>query len=166
MAVRIRLTRVGATKHPTYRFVVADGRSARDGRSLETIGHYDPRAEPVTIEVDAEKANGLAGQGRPAVRHRGAPVPQGRHPAGRQVGVASMAARELVEYIAKSLVDDPAAVQVDVQEDQEGTVIELHVAEDDMGKVIGRNGSVAKAMRTLLKVMSAREGESISLEIV
>ncbi|MFI5261125.1 MAG: KH domain-containing protein [Candidatus Limnocylindrales bacterium] len=77
-----------------------------------------------------------------------------------------MAARELVEYIAKALVDDPAAVQVDVQEDQEGTVIELHVAEDDMGKVIGRNGSVAKAMRTLLKVMSAREGESISLEIV
>jgi predicted RNA-binding protein YlqC (UPF0109 family) len=77
-----------------------------------------------------------------------------------------MAAKELVEYIAKSLVDDPAAVQVDVQEDQEGTVIELHVAEDDMGKVIGRNGSVAKAMRTLLKVMSAREGESISLEIV
>ncbi|HTS15818.1 MAG TPA: KH domain-containing protein [Candidatus Sulfotelmatobacter sp.] len=77
-----------------------------------------------------------------------------------------MAARELVEYIAKSLVDDPAAVSVDVQEDQEGTVIELHVAEDDMGKVIGRNGSVAKAMRTLLKVMSAREGESISLEIV
>ena len=77
-----------------------------------------------------------------------------------------MAARELVEYIAKSLVDDPAAVQVDVQEDQEGTVIELHVAEDDMGKVIGRTGSVAKAMRTLLKVMSAREGESISLEIV
>jgi len=77
-----------------------------------------------------------------------------------------MAARELVEYIAKSLVDDPAAVQVEVQEDQEGTVIELHVAEDDMGKVIGRNGSVAKAMRTLLKVMSAREGESISLEIV
>jgi predicted RNA-binding protein YlqC (UPF0109 family) len=77
-----------------------------------------------------------------------------------------MAARELVEYIAKSLVDDPAAVQVDVQEDQEGTVIELHVAEQDMGKVIGRNGSVAKAIRTLLKVMSAREGESISLEIV
>ncbi len=76
-----------------------------------------------------------------------------------------MAARELVEYIAKSLVDDPAAVQVDVQEDQEGTVIELHVAEDDMGKVIGRNGSVAKAIRTLLKVMAAREGESISLEI-
>ena len=49
--------------------------------------------------------------------------------------------------------------------DQGGTVIELHVAEDDMGKVIGRNGSVAKALRTLLKAMAAREGEPISLEI-
>jgi len=77
-----------------------------------------------------------------------------------------MAAAELVEYVARSLVDEPEAVTVAVHEEPDGTVIELHVAEDDMGKVIGRNGSVAKAMRTLLKVMSAREGESISLEIV
>ncbi len=77
-----------------------------------------------------------------------------------------MAAAQLVEYVARSLVDDPDAVSVEVQQEQEGTVIELHVAEEDMGKVIGRNGSVAKALRTLLKVMGAREGESISLEIV
>jgi predicted RNA-binding protein YlqC (UPF0109 family) len=77
-----------------------------------------------------------------------------------------MSAADLVTYVAKSLVDDPEAVQVEVHEEPEGTVIELHVAEDDMGKVIGRNGSVAKALRTLLKVMSAREGDSISLEIV
>ncbi|MGZ3586767.1 MAG: KH domain-containing protein [Candidatus Limnocylindrales bacterium] len=77
-----------------------------------------------------------------------------------------MAAAELVEYVARSLVDDPEAVSVEVHEESDGTVIELHVAEEDMGKVIGRNGSVAKALRTLLKVMSAREGESISLEIV
>lgn len=57
MAVRIRLTRVGATKQPTYRFVVADSRSARDGRSLDTLGHYNPRTDPVEIEVDAERAN-------------------------------------------------------------------------------------------------------------
>jgi small subunit ribosomal protein S16 len=56
VAVHIRLTRVGATKQPTYRFVVADSRSARDGRSLETLGHYNPRADPVEISVDAEKA--------------------------------------------------------------------------------------------------------------
>ena len=77
-----------------------------------------------------------------------------------------MSASELVEFVAKSLVDDPDAVSVEVQREGGGTVIELHVAEDDMGKVIGRNGSVAKAMRTLLKVVSTREGEPISLEIV
>jgi predicted RNA-binding protein YlqC (UPF0109 family) len=77
-----------------------------------------------------------------------------------------MSASELVEYVAKSLVDDPDAVTVDVQREGGGTVIELHVAEDDMGKVIGRNGSVAKALRTLLKVVATREGEPISLEIV
>ena len=77
-----------------------------------------------------------------------------------------MSASDLVEFVAKSLVDDPDAVAVEVQREGGGTVIELHVAEDDMGKVIGRNGSVAKALRTLLKVVSTREGEPISLEIV
>ena len=77
-----------------------------------------------------------------------------------------MSAPELVEFVAKALVDHPDDVRVDVQEDEGGTLIELHVAEDDMGKVIGRNGSVAKALRTLLKVVSTREGEPISLEIV
>ncbi|HEX8940978.1 MAG TPA: KH domain-containing protein [Candidatus Limnocylindrales bacterium] len=76
-----------------------------------------------------------------------------------------MPARELVEFVARNLVDDPEAVKVDVHQGDEGTIIELHVAEDDMGKVIGRNGSVAKALRTLLKVMAARDGEPVSLEI-
>jgi small subunit ribosomal protein S16 len=56
VAVRIRLTRVGATKQPTYRFVVADSRSARDGRSLDTLGHYNPRTDPIEINVDEAKA--------------------------------------------------------------------------------------------------------------
>jgi small subunit ribosomal protein S16 len=56
MSVRIRLTRVGATKQPTYRLVVADGRSARDGRAIETIGHYNPRTEPIELNVDVAKA--------------------------------------------------------------------------------------------------------------
>jgi len=77
-----------------------------------------------------------------------------------------MSAPELVEFVARSLVDDPEAVSVDVQDEDGATVIELHVAEGDMGKVIGRNGSVAKAMRTLLKVVATRQGEDISLEIV
>jgi predicted RNA-binding protein YlqC (UPF0109 family) len=77
-----------------------------------------------------------------------------------------MSAPELVEFVARSLVDDPDAVTVEAQMDGATQVIELHVAEDDMGKVIGRNGSVAKALRTLLKVVSTREGRPISLEIV
>jgi small subunit ribosomal protein S16 len=56
MAVRIRLTRVGARKQPAYRVVVADSRSARDSRSIETIGHYNPRTEPVEVNIDADKA--------------------------------------------------------------------------------------------------------------
>jgi small subunit ribosomal protein S16 len=56
MAVRIRLTRVGATKQPTYRVVVADARSARDSRAIEIIGHYNPRTEPIELNIDAEKA--------------------------------------------------------------------------------------------------------------
>jgi small subunit ribosomal protein S16 len=63
MAVRIRLTRVGATKQPSYRVVVADARSARDSRAIETIGHYNPRTEPIELNIDAERANAWLAKG-------------------------------------------------------------------------------------------------------
>ena len=63
MAVRIRLTRVGATKQPTYRVVVADSRSARDSRAIETIGHYNPRTDPIELNIDADKAKAWLAQG-------------------------------------------------------------------------------------------------------
>jgi small subunit ribosomal protein S16 len=56
MAVRLRLTRVGSKKNPIWRIVVADRRSPRDGRTIETIGSYNPRTEPSTIVVDSERA--------------------------------------------------------------------------------------------------------------
>ena len=61
--VKIRLRRVGAKKQPHYRVVVADSRSPRDGKFIETIGHYNPRTEPVEINVDAEKATKWMSQG-------------------------------------------------------------------------------------------------------
>ena len=63
MAVRIRLTRVGAKKQPSYRVVVADARSARDSRAIETLGHYNPRTEPVEFVVDADKAKAWLDKG-------------------------------------------------------------------------------------------------------
>ncbi len=63
MAVRIRLTRVGATKQPSYRVVVADSRSARDSRAIETIGHYNPRTEPIEVNFDADKAKAWLAKG-------------------------------------------------------------------------------------------------------
>jgi small subunit ribosomal protein S16 len=54
--VRIRLRRIGAKKQPTYRFVVADARAPRDGRFIEILGHYNPRTQPRTVVVDADKA--------------------------------------------------------------------------------------------------------------
>lgn len=56
MAVKIRLMRVGKKKQPTYRVVVADSRSPRDGRIIETIGHYGPREEPSRVQIDPDRA--------------------------------------------------------------------------------------------------------------
>lgn len=74
--------------------------------------------------------------------------------------------KQLVEVIAKSLVDHPEAVQVDEKQENQQTVLELHVAEDDMGKVIGRQGRIAKAMRTVVKAAAARENTKVTVEII
>jgi small subunit ribosomal protein S16 len=63
MAVRIRLSRVGAKKQPAYRVVVADSRSARDGRAIDTLGHYNPRTEPAEVSIDADKAKAWLAKG-------------------------------------------------------------------------------------------------------
>jgi len=74
--------------------------------------------------------------------------------------------RELVEYIAKSLVDHPDQVRVNQIPGEQTVVIELEVAPDDMGKVIGKEGRIANAIRSLLKIAAAREGKRAILEIV
>lgn len=76
-----------------------------------------------------------------------------------------MAAAQLVEYVAKSLADNPDGVSVEVEEGGDAIILRLLVDEEDMGRVIGRNGSIAKAMRSLLKVVSNRTGENYVLEI-
>ena len=67
MSVRVRLTRVGSKKNPIWRVVVSDQRSPRDGRFIETIGHYNPQTEPSTIVIDEERCStgSPAGPSRP-----------------------------------------------------------------------------------------------------
>lgn len=74
--------------------------------------------------------------------------------------------KELVEYVAKSLVDDPSQVTVTEIEGATSIILELSVAPEDMGRVIGRSGRVANALRTLLRVIAAKHGKRVTLEIV
>jgi predicted RNA-binding protein YlqC (UPF0109 family) len=74
--------------------------------------------------------------------------------------------KELVEYIARSIVRAPDEVKVTQENDDDGVVVKLEVAADDKGRVIGRQGRVAEAMRTLLRVVATKEGVRVRLEIV
>lgn len=74
--------------------------------------------------------------------------------------------RDLVEFIAKSLVDDPAQVHVSEIEGETSVILELQVGPDDMGRVIGKGGRTANAMRTLVRVLAAKQGKRVTLEIV
>ncbi len=73
--------------------------------------------------------------------------------------------RELLLFLAKSLVEHPDAVQVTETEGPEAIILELNVASDDMGKVIGKQGRIAKAMRTVIKAATAKDGKPVFVEI-
>jgi predicted RNA-binding protein YlqC (UPF0109 family) len=74
--------------------------------------------------------------------------------------------KDLVEYIVKTLVDDPTQVQLSVVEGEKSTILELRVAESDIGKVIGKHGRIAKAIRTVLQAATAKTGKHTVLEIL
>ncbi|HUF06511.1 MAG TPA: KH domain-containing protein [Candidatus Binatia bacterium] len=74
--------------------------------------------------------------------------------------------KEFLEYVARALVDKPDAVQVEVEDDADGTLLTLAVDQEDMGRVIGRDGRIANALRSLLRVMATRDGRHVELEIV
>jgi predicted RNA-binding protein YlqC (UPF0109 family) len=74
--------------------------------------------------------------------------------------------KDLVEYIAKSLVNAPDDVVVSEEEAEEGIVLKLQVADEDKGRIIGKQGRIAQAIRTLIRVKAAKAGTRASLEIV
>lgn len=73
---------------------------------------------------------------------------------------------ELLEWLAQRLVDDPEAVRVETEEREDAIVFHLHVAPDDVGKVIGRQGRIARALRTIVRAGAARESHRVLVEIV
>lgn len=74
--------------------------------------------------------------------------------------------KELVEFIAKSLVDDPSQVHISEIVGETSVILELRVGPEDMGRVIGKGGRTANAMRTLVRVLAAKQGKRVTLEIV
>ena len=120
MAVRLRLTRVGGRKDPVWRVVVADQRSKRDGRVIETVGHYNPQTNPSTISIDEERVRDWLARGaqpsqtvRKLLRIQGIVRLRG--------GGSAMDPTELLSYLAEGLVDDPEAVEVERFEERDGT---------------------------------------------
>src|SRR5215218_6218737 len=132
MSVRVRLTRVGSKKNPIWRVVVADQRSPRDGRVIETIGRYNPQTEPSEIGIDEPRSS----------------------------------MDELLEFLAKSLVDEPDAVSVESIEEEDALVLELRVAEDDTGQVIGRRGRTISALRTVIRAVGASQDRRVLVDLV
>ena len=80
--------------------------------------------------------------------------------------MADASMKELVEYIAKSIVTVPSAVVVDVETVADSTILKLQVDPEDRGRVIGKQGKVAQAMRTLLRIAAIREGTRVQLQIM
>ncbi len=74
--------------------------------------------------------------------------------------------KELVEVIAKALVDNPESVVVNEREEKKTTVLEVRVAESDMGKVIGKQGRIAKAIRSVVKAAAAKEDKKVIVDIM
>ena len=74
--------------------------------------------------------------------------------------------KELVEYIAKQIVNEPDAVKVEEEENEDGITLKLQVADDDKGRIIGKQGRIAEAMRALLRVKAAKASTKVRLEIL
>ena len=80
--------------------------------------------------------------------------------------IAGAIPRAVLEYLARSIVDEPEAVVIEVEEGRGSVTLRLHVAPDDMGKVIGKRGRVAQAIRTVVRAAGAREDVNVNVDIV
>ena len=192
--VKIRLRRMGAHKKPFYRIVVADSRAPRNGRFIEEIGYYNPISEPKVVQVNEEKAlkwmlvgaqtsetvkslfrkNGILEKFEAAKAEKqdnqSELVPFWCFGKDQSIKIETLVGGtnmgELVAFIAKSLVDHPEQVEVSETYGQQSIIVELRVAPEDMGKVIGKQGRIAKAIRTVVRAVAIKENKKVIVEII
>ena len=172
----IRLSRTGARKQPQYRVVVIEKERARNGRPVEVVGTYNPRTSPASIELKRERIDYWVSKGA-KMSDRVSKIVSRPAPASAASGCLIFGLRltaksttlqnrmirlmkkmseptgdmrVLIEQIAKALVDDPAQVAVNQVEEDGESVLELTVGPNDLGRVIGKQGRTARAMRNLL----------------
>ena len=173
----IRLRRTGSKKRPFFRVVVTDSRAARDSSFVEVLGHYNPRTKPETLDSSASGSSTGWRSGRASVRHgphargphAGAPPRRRGGPVRRSLGEGGTVrvvsrARDVVEVLARALADHPDAVRVTERAHKGQTLVELSMAPGDLGRVIGRQGRTAAAMRTLVSATAELEGMKATLE--
>jgi small subunit ribosomal protein S16 len=173
----IRLTRVGARKQPQYRVVVIEKERARDGRPVEVVGTYNPRTNPASIELKRERIDYWVSKGakmsdrvskivaKPFPATTASVAWSRKYPEEIEMGEKTADVRLLIEQIARMLVDAPDQVSVG-EIDGDTTTFELTVAPDDLGKVIGRQGRVARALRSLVSAAGIRTHKRFAIEIL
>jgi small subunit ribosomal protein S16 len=116
MSVRVRLTRVGSKKNPIWRVVVADQRSPRDGRFIETIGHYNPQTEPSTIRIDEERLQHWLARGAQPSGSVKQLVKAYSKSGGAAAAQAAAPAEPAPAEPAEAAADEPAPAEADAQE--------------------------------------------------
>ena len=151
--------------------VVADSRTPRDGRIIEEIGTYNPVKDDKAITLDVERAKYWLSVGAQPPRRsrpccaRAARSSKAFFPATLRHWKEGAVMAELVKYIACCLVDHPDLVEVREVPGDQALILELRVAPEDMGKVIGKQGRIAKAIRVVMRAAAVRQGEKVIVEI-
>ena len=160
MAVESDSRGSGSRKNPIWRIVVADRRSPRDGRTIETIGHYNPQTDPSTIVIDEDRARHWLDHGAQPTRTVAGLL--------RTKGIEAVGSlmRDLVEFLARALVEDPDAVEVEEVEENGDLIVEVTVGGDDLGRLIGHGGRVANAIRTIAKAAATGADRRVLVEFV
>ena len=158
MAVKIRLKRVGKKKQPYYRVVVADARSPRDGRFIEEIGTYNPHTDPSTFKVDAEKVKDWMA--------KGAQPTDTVKKLLKYNGILEKAMKDLLKSVIEPLVQYPEELVIGEEVRGREIVLTVSAHPEDVGRVIGRGGRRAQAVRAIMKAKGAMDNKRISVDIL